>query len=163
MSKKTTKSEKISRRKFLKKAGLLTLGGAAISSGLSFRTQAQKLSPRQNDFIIEMGEYYYKKDDDKKNAPIKLEAGNEYLIKFENAGINEHQATFGKDPDLAKRRYRKNLFTGEKTGFQGLILTPGQEALLHLNFGVDKKGEWEIGCFIPGHYEAGMKAPFIIE
>lgn len=27
----------------------------------------------------------------------------------------------------------------------------------------DRKGEWEIGCFIPRHYERGMGAKFIVE
>jgi len=27
----------------------------------------------------------------------------------------------------------------------------------------DQKGQWELGCFQPGHYEAGMKAPFVVE
>jgi uncharacterized cupredoxin-like copper-binding protein len=48
-------------------------------------------------------------------------------------------------------------------GFLGLHLKPGEKAVLHIWIPEDKKGEWEIGCFMPGHYEAGQKAPLIIE
>jgi uncharacterized cupredoxin-like copper-binding protein len=30
------------------------------------------------------------------------------------------------------------------------------------NLSEEAQGEWEIGCFVPGHYEAGMHAPLLV-
>lgn len=42
-----------------------------------------------------------------------------------------------------------------KGNFMEVVLKPGQKAVLR--FTPVLKGSFELGCHIPGHYEAGMK------
>jgi uncharacterized cupredoxin-like copper-binding protein len=35
--------------------------------------------------------------------------------------------------------------------------------VLHFTLPDEAIGTWEIGCFIPGHYQAGMLAPVVVE
>ncbi len=44
-----------------------------------------------------------------------------------------------------------------------LILEPGGSASLSFKVPDSNKGEWEIACFIPGHYEANMRGKIIVE
>ncbi|HYT78023.1 MAG TPA: hypothetical protein VEQ37_01940 [Actinomycetota bacterium] len=37
-------------------------------------------------------------------------------------------------------------------------VAPGAAVTLRLAVPTDATGTWEMGCFIPGHYQAGMKA-----
>lgn len=39
---------------------------------------------------------------------------------------------------------------------------PGGFASVTFALPADRRGEWEIGCFVPGHYEAGMKATLVV-
>lgn len=43
-----------------------------------------------------------------------------------------------------------------------LLLRPGGRAIATFTIPAEKAGEWEIGCFLPGHYEAGMKGVLIV-
>lgn len=40
---------------------------------------------------------------------------------------------------------------------------PGGQATLRFTVPASAKGEWEMGCFIPGHYESGMSGFLEIE
>jgi len=42
-------------------------------------------------------------------------------------------------------------------------LEPGGEITLRLTIPADAAGSYEMGCFLPGHYEAGMKGTVTIE
>jgi len=44
-----------------------------------------------------------------------------------------------------------------------LMLQPGGNATLSFKVPDNRKGEWEIACFVPGHYEAKMKGKLIID
>ena len=48
-------------------------------------------------------------------------------------------------------------------GLRDLNMKPGQEVELEVIFPESARGDWEIGCFRPGHYDAGMRVPFIVE
>lgn len=43
-----------------------------------------------------------------------------------------------------------------------VTLDPGGSVTLRMNIPAGAKGEWEMGCFIPGHYEAGMKGTVVV-
>jgi len=43
-----------------------------------------------------------------------------------------------------------------------ILVEPGGEVTLRLQVPTDASGSWEIGCFLSGHYEAGMLAPLTI-
>jgi uncharacterized cupredoxin-like copper-binding protein len=163
----------LTRRELFRTAGVATLGGLALSlaprlGGLAHEGEGGA------DIKIHLGEMYFQvheidgeEVDAEKNAPIRIEAGERHLIRFENEGQVEHEVHFGRNPDLEARFYQENLFGpgGDHAahGWMGLHLKPGESATIHVWIPEAQKGEWEIGCFMPGHYEAGQKAPFIVE
>lgn len=173
---------RVTRRNILKTGGIAALSGLAISGGMSLTKSAdahtalaqgpeqfQRID--QGDIHIAMGEFYFQvvqMDDgeissrSEQNAPIELPSGQELLVRFFNEGNDIHEAHFGRNPDPdTLKSYQENLFGGGPagSGFVGIHLNPGQEGFLHLWLPESSQGEWEIGCFIPGHYGAGMHAP----
>jgi uncharacterized cupredoxin-like copper-binding protein len=42
-------------------------------------------------------------------------------------------------------------------------LKPDSKATITFIVPVDRKGEWQMGCFVPGHYEGNMKGEIIIK
>lgn len=111
---------------------------------------------------IRVGELYFQVSGKEKNAPLILEAERDYFLRFTNEGFAEHEANFGKNPQKGGTglyvRYGENLMPG----FLALHLRPKETAVLHLKISKDKIGDWELGCFMPGHYEGGQKAPLRI-
>ena len=166
----------ITRRNLIRGTGVAALGGLAAVGGASLASRpVQAQSPgsfnkvREADVEIALGEFYFQVVNDggraEENAPIELPAGEELLVRFVNEGQTLHLVTMGRDADPdGLGGYRENLFGGGATGsgFLSVNVEPGNEFLLHLFLPQDAAGEWEIGCFIPGHYQAGMKAPLII-
>ncbi|GBD11912.1 hypothetical protein HRbin23_01595 [bacterium HR23] len=48
--------------------------------------------------------------------------------------------------------------------FDELEVEPGvKDIWVRITIPEEMKGEWEIGCFVPGHYEAGMHTTLIVE
>lgn len=148
----------LTRRELLQLAGAAALSGAAVQLGLSPSAFAQK-DPVKADLEIRMGEFYFQVPGKEKNAPIELEAGKELLLKFVNEGKIVHEAHLGRNADTKTRLYKEELMPG----FLGLHVEPKKEAFLHILIPEKQKGEWELGCLIPGHYEAGQKAKLIIK
>lgn len=172
----------LNRRKLIKTAGTTALGGLAVAGGLNLRhpgspytaygqgpDQFQKVG--QANVHIAMGEFYFQvvevedgeiANRQGKNELIELPSAQELLIRFFNEGNAIHEAHFGRNPDPETlKSYQENLFGGGPvgSGFIGVHLEPGQESMLHLWLPKSSQGEWEMGCFIPGHYKAGMAAP----
>lgn len=145
----------LSRRELLKAAGVAVLGSAVLSN---VTVLAQK-DPTKADLEIKMGEFYFQVPGKDKNAPIELQAGKELLIKFVNEGKVAHEAHFGRNFDSTKRLYKEDLMPG----FLGLHLEPNQVGYLHILLPEKQKGEWELGCLISGHYEAGQKAKLVVK
>lgn len=78
------------------------------------------------------------------DAPDRVEAGA-YKVTFRNAGAEYHELAFrAPDGEFVSRR----SIAGGETVVMDVELTPG---------------EWELGCFEPGHYEAGMHKPLVVE
>jgi uncharacterized cupredoxin-like copper-binding protein len=44
-----------------------------------------------------------------------------------------------------------------------VLLKPHSKATIHFMVPADRIGEWEMACFIPGHYEAKMKGEVVVE
>ena len=44
-----------------------------------------------------------------------------------------------------------------------VLLNPQGKAVITFTVPADRIGEWEMACFIPGHYEAKMKGDFVVE
>ena len=130
---------------------------------------------------IVMGEekplMFFSSEEGTRGGPFKLPSGKVVGIKVVNSGKLEHEIAFGRalSPEGA---YTKNLFESqavdlfvfkpvkmevEDTLFGEIEVEPGAVFWIRTTFPAELKGEWEIGCFVEGHYDAGMKATFVIE
>ena len=112
---------------------------------------------------ISVGELFFQVEGQEKNSPLVLETGTEYELVFKNVGMVLHEVILGRQMKLEQ---------GMAAGYQELLLEdvevetllePGVELRVAFTLPDEKAGEWEIGCFIPGHYEAGMHAPLSIK
>lgn len=135
---------------------------------------------------ILMGEMYFQVDGQAKGEPLRLQAGQDYQLIFDNVGAMIHEVQIGRDPVAENGRYsgyRKHLLAnvsveiaadtvidGRKRamkavafGLEELYADPGVKLALRFELPAEAKGRWEIGCFIPGHYEGGMKLDVIVE
>jgi len=79
------------------------------------------------------------------DAPASVPEGD-YTVTFLNNGAVFHELAF-KDPD-GEFRARRTIAGGGQTITMDVTLTPGT---------------WELGCFEPGHYEAGMHRELLVE
>ena len=43
-----------------------------------------------------------------------------------------------------------------------VTLKPDSKATLNFKVPTNRKGEWEVACFVPGHYQAAMKGKIVI-
>ncbi len=135
---------------------------------------------------ILLGEMYFQVDGQAKGEPLRLQAGQDYELVFENVGAMQHEVLFGRE--LVKKDgrpvgYRTNLLEDveveiaavqtvdgkprqllvEANGFEELYLDPGASVTLGFELPAAAKGRWELGCFIAGHYEGGMKLDLVVE
>lgn len=144
----------------------LVVALTTVLAGLAVAHEGHEVGA-EPDVEIYLGEMYVRAADAEPGEPIHVEAGRLNLIRVTNEGEVEHELHFGRDGDPEPGLYLENLFglQGEHAahGFLGVVLAPGDSANLHVWIPADRTGEWEVGCFIPGHYQAGQKAPFIIE
>ncbi len=121
------------------------------------------------DIEIVMGDMYFKEAGDERGQPIHMEAGELNLLRVVNEGNIEHELHIGRNAKPESGLYQENLFgpklSGEHSahGFLGVVLEPGESADLHVWIPENRTGEWEAGCFIPGHYSGGMRAPVSVE
>lgn len=106
---------------------------------------------------------------------IRLRSGQRVTLQFDNRSPLEHEFMAGQRPE-AMGGYATDLFkdvdvqakggTTERGGHSGafeLRVAPHM-GRAELTFVVpDRKGTYEIGCFLPGHYEAGMKGTITVE
>jgi len=103
---------------------------------------------------------------------ITLNAGETVTLKLNNVGTVEHEFMAGRLPTAGKG-YAEDWL---KRAVPGLAnhTHPGEE---HLGEGVrvsadwgnrvtivvpQEKGTYEFGCFVAGHYEAGMKGAIVV-
>ena len=137
---------------------------------------AQDAEPTQ--LRIEMGEFYFQVEGQEQNDAIVLQAGQPYELVFANVGTMEHEVLIGREllvEDGVPDGYETNLLDAVVTDvyeddwmvrMSGMIefeLEEGESITMLVTVPEDLVGTWEIGCFIPGHYQAGMKASFVIE
>lgn len=127
---------------------------------------------------IDIGSFYFQVAGQEQNAPINLQTGVDYEIQFHNVDTMMHEEQIGRDPgtkDGHPHDYQTQLFDGvgfkietsdtkvEGDSLAEIELQPGATASLFFNLPASAAGTWEIGCFQPGHYEAGMHAPVIVK
>lgn len=128
--------------------------------------------------VIELHEFNFTVGGGEANAPIVLKAGQPYSVVFSNVGMMEHEVLIGRTvlvEDGVPDGYETNLLdaiavkiAGDDwevgtSGFVEVELEPGESVEIHFTLPAELIGTWEIGCFVPGHYQAGMLAPVIVE
>lgn len=144
-----------SRRDLIKVVGAAAVTGA-ITPAVVHRASAHTEIDRT--ITIIMGEMFFQQEGREAGEAIEVPANQVVRLILINDGAVLHDAHFGLDPDILGRKYNTNL----AHPFEMLEIPPGNEAWITFEFTDDHIGAWEIGCFQLGHYEAGMKAPFII-
>lgn len=122
---------------------------------------------------ITMGEFYFRPD------TVTLKAGQEVTIELVNEGAVEHEFMVGREVHFEDGRpegYKDDFFRGidvryvlDKAKFERepehgteVEVEPGGKAVLTFAVPQDRVGQWEFGCFVSGHYEAGMKGRLVV-
>ncbi len=117
-------------------------------------------------------------------ATVTLRAGVPVELRLVNRGAVEHELMVydtkglrmaGMDPEkMHKELEARSYFRGIAVKVEGeaekvermgkdlvaVLLDPGQRVVLR--FVAAKKGSFEMGCHLPGHYEAGMKGAWVV-
>ncbi len=120
---------------------------------------------------------------------IQLSVGEEVVLIIRNEGRVTHEwlAGGGLVRTYDEKGFRKDLFAVlspkldgrhyslERIGFRapgqdepakrisaGVQIQPGGEVRLLFTVPSSARGEWEMGCLFPGHYESGMKGKLVI-
>jgi uncharacterized cupredoxin-like copper-binding protein len=119
------------------------------------------------DHIITMGESYFKVDGGEENGVLTLEADKMIMIALKNEGQVRHEIRFGRDLLHEQQVYNEDLIGSgsESRGAHGsfsIMLRPGESATVALVIPADRVGEWEFGCFMPGHYSFGQHAKLVV-
>lgn len=127
---------------------------------------------------IRMTSFGYHIGDRDRNATLTLEPGRRYDLTLVNASQVEHEADFGRDVKTTNgspEGYRQFLlrdvpvelvgdgWRSETAGVKGVDVEPGATVHVVFTLPTGKAGQWAIGCFEPGHYDAGMHAPIAVK
>ena len=128
--------------------------------------------------VISMGDHFFEVPGSERDAPIKVKAGRVYFLQIRNNGKQEHNVEWGRDvltkdgvPELYATqlmgyvpvKITHKLWDVKVDGLRDLNMKPGEQIELEVIFPESARGDWEIGCFRPGHYDGGMRLPFIVE
>lgn len=140
------------------------------------------LQPKRIEVAIEidMGDHYFGNVTGQKNPTFTLPVGKTVGIHFHNDGTVMHEFEVGQK-HKATGGYERSLFDlisadvffyypggvkAEVGGakFEEIEIEQGiQDVWLRFTVPAELKGEWEIGCFAPEHYEKGMKAKVVFQ
>lgn len=106
---------------------------------------------------------------------LTLNAGEKVTLRFRNAGTVEHEFMAGREARPSEGFAQDVLagitldmtggaghMDGMGHGGGGMRMNAGQAGTLAFVV-PDRKGSYEFGCFVAGHYEGGMKGTLVIE
>jgi uncharacterized cupredoxin-like copper-binding protein len=128
--------------------------------------------------VISMGDHYFEVPGTERDTPITVKAGRPYFLQIRNDGKQEHNVEWGREvltKDGMPEVYATHLmghvpveimnksWDVSVDGLRDLNMKPGEAVELEITFPESARGGWEIGCFRPGHYDGGMRVPFIVE
>lgn len=153
-------------RKILSILGLGLVAAVVTAPTIAHKAHETNAEP---DVTIVMDEMYFKEAGGERGKPLQMEAGKLNLLRVVNNGTVEHELHIGRNAQPESGLYKENLFgpklTGQHSGhgFLGVVLEPGETADLHVWIPENRTGQWQAGCFIPGHYTGGMNASVIVE
>jgi len=103
-------------------------------------------------------------NDEMRYQPRRITVRQGETIRFEvkNAGKLKHEMTLGTLEELAAHamEMQKNPEM-EHDDPNSVSVEPGKTGILLWKF--TKKGEFEFGCLVPGHFEGGMKGKIAVQ
>ena len=152
-------------KKLLLLLGLGALSGALIACGGETPASARTIQVGLSEFKFDPPE-------------LRLKAGETIKLVVRNTGALEHEFMIGRNlsqhggamaygHDFMRGMRMDTHITGGTFGTEEhgemMRISPGGTGQITMTVPVDRKGEWEMGCFLPGHYEAGMKGPVIVD
>lgn len=153
------------RRAILIAPVLAALVAAACAPAAAPRAASQPGQPRV--VQIELQNFAFKP------SRVAFKAGEVVTLKLLNPTTVEHDFAAGRQAQVNENGYREDFFKDVKLEVaDGKILTdrastgvrvePGKTATVRFTV-PERKGTYEIGCFVPGHYVSGMKGTLVIE
>jgi len=134
-------------------------------------------------FVLIMGEFFFQVEGLAAGEPLVVPAGQPIKLEIVNEGKLVHEAMFGLHMN-GDHGYMENFFEHmgvkaklemdaegaaravelEIEGLEEVELDPHMGVTLEFTVPESYAGQtFEIGCFIPGHYEAGMKLTLVVE
>lgn len=160
-------------RMLVRKRLFLVVVAAQALWSAACAAQATEITPEPTPVKVVMGENYFQP------STVRVKAGQPLRIEVVNEGQIAHALMVGRELERLTwepgQRLQQDFFSGielvhsEQSAFVGtargteLTVYPRGAATLVLTVPEGKKGEWEIGCLIPGHYESGMRGTFAVE
>ncbi|HKZ50894.1 MAG TPA: sulfocyanin-like copper-binding protein [Dehalococcoidia bacterium] len=151
--------------------------GALAAAHLPLEKKTAK--PKRLEAVVEidMHEMYFGNPKGEKNPSFRLPAGKTVGIHIHNEGSVTHELAIGRNAKKASEGFEYGealkvptdlffYYGDQKVEVEGaefgeVEVDPGMRDMWIR--GTFPKGEWELGCFVEGHYEAGMKAKLIFE
>lgn len=143
--------------------------------------ETHTLRPARIETVVEidMYEYSFANPAGEMNPVIRIPAGRTVGIHLHNEGDELHEIVFGRDlgPDgeyqeILTEEVQSDLFfywdrarveVGGAT-FEEIEAPAGlRDIWMRINIPAEFAGEWELGCFLPDHYELGMHTTLIVE
>ncbi len=95
---------------------------------------------------VKLSEFKYE------GMPAQLKAGQAYKFVLTNGGAVEHEFS------VVKRGSKDHV--GALAAVDAKELQPGKSVTKEFTF--NEKGDFEVACHLPAHYEAGMKVAITI-
>jgi uncharacterized cupredoxin-like copper-binding protein len=130
-----------------KQLAVLILFVLALSLALAACGGSSGSSGSSNEVHVKMTEFKYELDKNTVPAgPVKL--------VFENAGTVTHEAVLERAGDV------NHPLAANGKEAEVADVAPGKSATLEWT--LDQPGEYQLGCHLPGHYEAGMVAKLTV-
>lgn len=145
-------------------AALVAVGMVVTACGSGGGTASRSPSGGRS-VLVEMSDFRFSP------ATISLKAGEPVTFQLRNAGALEHEFMAGRQPTPGSgyaqdwlKMAGANTASGHGMGHggAGMRVAPSTGTALSLTVPAEK-GVYEFGCFIPGHYEAGMKGTLVVE
>jgi len=142
---------------------------------------AHTLQPKRLEAVVEidMGDHYFGSVQGEKNPTFTIPTGKTVGIHIHNEGTAMHEIVIGRKlktggdyEETLTQLVESDVFFyyGEvKAEIGGAMYgeIEVEESIrdiwIRINVPANLKGEWEIGCFAPDHYEKGMHAKLIFQ
>lgn len=144
------------------------------------RGETHTLRPARLEMVMEvdMSEMFFANPAGEMNPVFRIPAGRTVGIHLHNEGDELHELLIGRNlqngeyEQVLTKLFPSDLFfyygrsraEVEDAEFGEIEVGTGlRDVWIRMNVPEEFKGEWEMGCFVPDHYESGMHATLIIE